>query len=101
VKKTYEAEVADRLMGAIRFVSYDGAFPNLCSGTLVIDCRGKRWTFSSHALSSGGGLDSDYIAYSGSWRIHDYPDGYPEDMKKETEDLVNEEIPLGCCGGCS
>lgn len=38
----------------VEFISYDGAFPNLCSGTLVLKINGKRREFPSGCLISEG-----------------------------------------------
>ena len=43
----------------LKFISYDGKFPNLCSGTLVMNLDGKDITFSSYCLSSGGSVSFD------------------------------------------
>ena len=29
-----------------------------------------------------------------------FPEGFPIDMKDEVLNKINEEIRLGCCGGC-
>lgn len=42
-------------MYRVKFVSYDGEYPNLCSGTLVLNVDGKDVTFPKYCLSSCGG----------------------------------------------
>jgi len=88
----------------VKLVSYDGEYPNLCSGELVIQVEGINWAFPSHTLSSGGSVsfDEDWSENvdSGPWTIRNWPDGFPEDAKEQSERIVNEEIPWGCCGGC-
>ena len=102
--KKFEAEVADKLMGALEFVSYNGKYPNLCSGTLVIKARGRTWEFDMHSLSSGGSVsfDSEWNeeVSSGEWSISDFPKEFPEDLKEEAVLLVNDNVRKGCCGGC-
>lgn len=38
----------------VEFVSYDGAYPNLCTGQLVLKINGQVREFSRHCLQSGG-----------------------------------------------
>lgn len=86
----------------IEFVSYDGRFPNLCSGTLVIKIDGVERTLPKYCMNSGGfvSFDSDWCAHveSGAWSV-DVPDDLI-DHKQEIEDCVNDNVPFGCCGGC-
>ena len=85
-------------------IDYDGSFPNLCSGQLVVTIEGFTWVFPDHCLSSGGNVwfDDDWCEHveSGEWRIREWPEGFPEDLKKLVESTVNDEISPGCCGGC-
>lgn len=48
----------------VEFVSYDGAYPNLCSGQLVLKINGQVREFSRHCLQSGGTVwfDNDWDA---------------------------------------
>jgi hypothetical protein len=102
VEDTYEMAVAKRLMGAVEFVSYDGRYPNLCAGELVVRVYGATWTI--HRLSSGGSVTFDKEwnenVSDGDWSIEEWPDGFPEEAKKDVVDLVNEKVTHGCCGGC-
>lgn len=86
----------------VEFVSYDGAYPSLCAGTLVLKINGVERTFQ-HCLGSGGrvSFDEDWnaIVTEGSWSIYDLPDDL-EPMREEIEDCINANIPYGCCGGC-
>lgn len=86
----------------IEFVSYDGRFPNLCSGTLVLKIDGVERVLPKHCMSSGGSVsfDSNWCEHveSGAWSV-----GVPDDLidyKQEIEDCVNANVPFGCCGGC-
>jgi len=85
-------------------IEYDGSYPNLCSGGLVITIDGKRWAFPSYCMSSGGRVwfDNDWRDYieHGPWSIREWPEGFPEDLKEEVVKEVNYQIPWGCCGGC-
>lgn len=86
----------------VEFVSYDGAYPNLCSGQLVLKINGQVREFSRHCLQSGGTVwfDNDWDAHieNGHWSI-DLPEDL-EPLRKEIEECINENIPHGCCGGC-
>ena len=87
----------------IEFISYDGQYPHLCSGTLVIEVAGKRY-FLKDILRSGGTvrpLSYDYVAETGDWYIE--PEDLPEEIRPYTQDierLVNLNVEKGCCGGC-
>lgn len=81
------------------FVSYTGEWPNLCSGTMTFKVDGKEYHIDR--LESTGGLDEDYEPYIGKWKIK--KDKLPEELKpflKDIEKLANDNIELGCCGGC-
>jgi hypothetical protein len=85
-------------------IEYDGEYPNLCSGDLVVIVDGVRWEFPSHSLRSGGcaSFDENWTEHitEGNWIITEYPEGFPEDLESLVEQIVNDEIPHGCCGGC-
>ena len=101
-------------MGRVEFVSYDGEFPNLCSGLLVVKIDGKEVKFGRTACSfekpehynfwcSGGsvGFDSDGNEYStsGEWEFTSIEPEF-EDVAEELIKVFNENVPYGCCGGC-
>lgn len=81
----------------VEFISYDGKYPNLCSGELVLKIDGDivRWKY---CMRSGGGLTEDYDTYEGEWSV-DVPNEYKH-LKSEIESLVNCNVEYGCCGGC-
>jgi len=85
-------------------IKYDGAYPNLCAGTLIVIINEKEWIFPSYCMSSGGSVsfDSDWCGNvtSGEWDISEWPEGFPEELKQDVLDTVNSEISYGCCGGC-
>lgn len=92
---------------SVEFVSYDGKYPNLCSGLLVIKVNGKLYELR-HFLSSCGKCyfndDGNEIVTKGDWEISEYmletycPELIP--FKEEIEKVVNENVEKGCCGGC-
>lgn len=84
-------------------IEYDGEFPNLCSGTLVVTIDGKRWNFPDFCMVSGGGVSwggEEDVVDKGPWSINNWPRGFPEDQKTAVLDKINEVVPWGCCGGC-
>lgn len=96
-------------MKKIEFVSYDGHYPNLCSGTLIVKIDGKEIKFNS-CLSSNGScyFTNDYQdehVEEGDWEFRlDNKERQKlnltvEDIEK-IEELANENITHGCCGGC-
>ena len=104
----------------VKFISYDGEFPNLCSGVLTLEIDGKEYKFGHHYFgtdedpdkpdfidfwSSGGSVsfsdDWDASIWEGEWEID--VDRLPEqfwDVADEIDKVINENIPWGCCGGC-
>ena len=112
VKKQARKEVADLFSGYTNSndkssrikVDYDGSYPNLCSGDLLVTIDGKTWEFPPYCLKSGGRVwfDDDWEDHveEGDWEIKEWPEGFPEDLKADALAVVNEVIPHGCCGGC-
>jgi hypothetical protein len=89
---------------SLKFVSYNGKYPNLCSGTLTIRLNGKRISMEN-ALASGGKcrITADYEEHvtMGDWEVieHKLPTSARPYITEITA-LVNEKVPRGCCGGC-
>jgi len=92
------------MVNRLEFISYDGKYPNLCGGTLIIKVDGNEMVFPSYCLSSGGNVsfDDDWNeeVTQGEWTISDFPKDFPKELVSEANDLVNENIEQGCCGGC-
>jgi len=84
-------------------IKYDGAYPNLCSGKLVVIINGEEWVFPDYCLSSGGSVtfDENWEGHvsEGPWTITEFPQNFPDNLKSIVTDAVNSEIPYGCCGG--
>ena len=86
----------------VEFISYDGKFPNLCSGELILLINGIKHKFPLYCMSSGGKIwfDNNYnehIEY-GEWSVD-----VPKELKEYEEEInycVNEHVVHGCCGGC-
>lgn len=80
-------------------IEYDGEYPCLCSGTLIVYIK---YVFPEYCLNSGGsiGFSWDYNVTKGPWTITKWPKDFPENLKDKVLEKVNNEIPWGCCGGC-
>lgn len=85
-------------------IRYNGAYPNLCSGDLVVIIDDTEWEFPDYCLCSGGSVwfDDEWNenVESGEWEITKWPENFPEEYKPWVLSAVNEDIPHGCCGGC-
>lgn len=88
----------------LKFISYNGRYPNLCSGTLVISLDDIEYSMR-YCMCSGGSVwfddEGDEHVDSGEWKIIEGE--LPEPLKpfvKDIEQLVNEHVEHGCCGGC-
>jgi len=91
----------------IEFVEYTGCYPSLCFGNLTIRINGVNVTLNQMdglCMISGGGFNGEYEPYNGLW-IVDFPvefeNKYGKSVCKKIEDLINENVPHGCCGGCA
>lgn len=85
-------------------IKYNGEYPCLCMGHLIVWVDGVKWDFGRYSLTSGGGIcrDDDWNMWAekGEWSIDNFPEGFPEELKEIVVAKVNEKIPHGCCGGC-
>ena len=85
-------------------ISYNGSYPNLCSGRLIVYIDDVKYIFPQYCMTSGGCVykndEGYYQTDEGEWEISEWPEDFPEHLKKIVLDKVNEEIPWGCCGGC-
>lgn len=91
----------------VKFISYTGKYPCLCSGILTLEIDDKRIQFGYNTpntpfWASGGGFNPNYENdYQGEWKI--YVDEIPEKYRKyatEIDKVFNENVGWGCCGGC-
>lgn len=116
----------------VKFISYTGEYPNLCSGVLTLEIDGVQYKFG-HSYEnchydedtkswinddedpnnpnyddfwrSGGSVtannDWDFTTETGEWIIDvDALDPKFWDVADEINDVFNENVPYGCCGGC-
>lgn len=105
----------------VKFVSYTGKYPNLCSGVLTLEIDGETYRFGHDYgwgndwetdgnyepfWSSGGscGFSNNYedsYRHSGEWIIN--ASSLPEKLRPlsaEIDAVFNDNVPQGCCGGC-
>lgn len=95
----------------VEFVSYDGKFPNLCSGVLTVKINGKEVKFGNNLMSqgnedkfwySGGGCDfKEFTTIQGKWKINYLM--LKDEYKLYASELIevfNQNVKYGCCGGC-
>lgn len=99
----------------VKFVSYTGEYPNLCSGILALEIDGIEYTFGSswkdhkadfdRFWDSGGSVKA-YENWNsnighGEWNID--VNKLPEQFCKyaqEIDEVFNNNVQYGCCGGC-
>lgn len=87
----------------MKFISYTGGFPNLCSGILTVEINGKKYRIKNGLVTTGSisFKNGDESIAKGEWRIK--KEKVPVKIRSyfaEIEKLANENIPFGCCGGC-
>jgi len=105
----------------VKFVSYDGAYPNLCRGRLCLNIDGEDVCFSDKMV-----LNKDTGEYTRvdpypkfwepggetNWRANTTTHGewkidvqlIPEQFRKyaaEIDQAFNDNVEYGCCGGCN
>lgn len=104
----------------VKFISYTGKYPCLCSGVLTLEIDGKKYKFGHDFFtkeeesdkpnfdsfwSSGGSVTHDddwnFDVDSGEWEIdvEEIPEQFRE-LAAEIDEVFNENVPYGCCGGC-
>ena len=100
----------------VKFISYTGAYPNLCSGILTLEIDGKECTFGNEYWTKksctypqfwhpGGCVyfDNDYCEHVEIEPWYIVEEELPEELKKYAYDMIdvfNDNVPYGCCGGC-
>jgi hypothetical protein len=85
-------------------VGYKTKGTALCSGDLIVYVNEKEYIFPSHCLSSGGNVWFDggwneHVEY-GNWRVNNWPIDFPNHLRDDVLNKINDEISHGCCGGC-
>lgn len=78
----------------VRFISYDGKFPNYCKGTVRLEIEGVEYCFILSNLLSG---DSYYIKGI-------KPEAFPINIRRYYHEIIRvmvKNLNYGCCGGCN
>lgn len=99
----------------VKFVSYTGKFPNLCRGVLTLNIDGKEVKFGhvieEYCWQTGKYKDDNYNlfwrsggsigSHKGEWiiDISEIPEQYRKYASK-IDEVFNDNVPYGCCGGC-
>ncbi len=105
----------------VKFVSYTGKYPNLCSGILTLEIDGVIQRFGHNYLDRSWETDGNHPAFwgtggecgfagsnytnpyvhKGEWQID--ASEMPEEFRRyaaEIDKVFNENVEYGCCGGC-
>lgn len=93
----------------IKFIDYNGKWPCLCYGTLILEVNGKTYVFYDEKYAqfweSGGNYyrtnSENEVITKNPWIIK--KNLLPEELREysqEIEDIFNKNVPFGCCGGC-
>lgn len=99
-------------MKHVEFVSYNGEFPSLCAGILTLNIDGETVTFGCHHNPAKQMFDRFWFCggycnwvtnevVEGEWCV--CVDELPEQYRSYADEiceLMNANIPHGCCGGC-
>lgn len=88
----------------VKFISYTGKAPKLCDGNLTLEINKKIYCWSSNNSPL---YNLEFFNYGDNpikkqpWAI--LYAKIPAEIKQyipEIEEVVNANVPMGCCGGC-
>lgn len=86
----------------VKFVSYSGRYPNLCSGILTLNIDGIDVIFGNKFIDNTAQYPRFWESGCGDeWKIDVME--LPEDFRRyaaEIDRVFNENVEHGCCGGC-
>ena len=93
----------------VRFIEYNGKYPNLCRGELRLEIDKNIISFGRETSdypvrfwnSGGSCIDKYRYCTQGEWGI-DYK-RIPDEFKKYADQIdrvFNANVEFGCCGGC-
>lgn len=107
----------------VKFISYTGKYPNLCSGVLTLAIDGIEYSFGhdyanydygTHSYNDNNfddfwttgedcGFTDDWDDYchEREWKInvHELPEQFRQ-YAAEIDEVFNDNVEYGCCGGC-
>lgn len=96
----------------VKFISYNGKYPCLCTGVLTLEIDGVQYKFGNEDEAdfnsfwiTGGSIAHDshwnWDVRHGEWKIdvERLPEQFRE-LASEIDAVFNENVPYGCCGGC-
>ena len=95
--------------GDVKFISYTGKYPALCCGVLTLEIdgeivefgNGKRYGPFWHTSGEYWYKSSRIYCDTDEWII-DYSEIPPiyREFADEINEVFNENVEWGCCGGC-
>lgn len=77
----------------VKFISYNGEYPNYCNGIVTLEIEGIEYSFN---LSELLGTKSYYIKGIN-------PDAFPENIRRYYHEIIRvmkDNLQYTCCGGC-
>ena len=91
----------------VEFVSYDGRYPNFCSGELVLVINGMTHYFGNHYYDHQDEThhkafwSKNWLDMEGEWEIDclELPE-FLRPYAHEIDCTFNANVARRCCGGC-
>ena len=91
-------------MRKIEFLSYDGSYPSLCTGALFVLVDGEAKKVNGFLFSGGKVCWTECFSKKhlekGAWEVSFCGEFFTKEEQGRINKLVNDKVPLGCCGGC-
>lgn len=105
----------------IKFIEYTGEYPNLCRGVLTLEIDGEIVKFGHdykgfESWKTDGNYDSFWcsggsVGFTDNWTnsyvecgeweidVNEIPEEYRK-YAEEIDEVFNNNVDWGCCGGC-
>lgn len=94
----------------VKFISYTGKYPNLCSGILTLEIDGSPWVFGCGESNTSFWTSGGRTWFDDEWGDHTEANEWiidardlPEEIRcyaDEIDEVFNCNVEYGCCGGC-